>query len=69
MSSDSAPASRLDPRIRRVLPFLEAPVLGDVADRAQLLAEMNSPEGAAVLQAANAIHAFIDTEDNARRPG
>jgi len=69
MSPDSAPASRLDPRIRRVLPFLEAPVLGDVADRAQLLAEVDSPEGAAALEAVGAIHAFIDTEENAPSTG
>ena len=69
MSTDAAPESRLDPRIRRVLPMLTTPALGDVADRAQLLAELDGPEGRATLRAAQAVSELMDTEENASSAG
>jgi acetyl esterase len=61
--------ARLDPRIARVLTFLDPPVLGDVDDRDQLLAEVNAPEALAQREAARALHDLHDTEENAPSVG
>ncbi len=61
---------RLDPRIRRILPLIPNPVLEDVADREELLAEQTTSEAVAEREAARALQeALFDTEANAPSAG
>jgi len=69
MAQDIQADPRLDPRIKAVLaliPSLEAP---DAADRDQILAEANSPEGLAAMEAFRQMTEVFDTEDVAPSAG
>lgn len=69
MAADSANDPRIDPRIKALLaamPSLSAP---NVASREQLLAESNSAEGLAAVNAYRAMMAICDTEEAAPTTG
>jgi acetyl esterase len=69
MSLDIASDHRLDPRLRRILAFVPQANLGDVADRAELLAEANTPEAIVAREGFRAIQDACDSEENAPSAG
>jgi acetyl esterase len=69
MTPDIAHDERLDPRLRRLLEHFPTPTLGDVADRAQLLAEANTPEAIAGREAFQVMQDLCDTEEAAPSAG
>jgi acetyl esterase len=69
MLPDIAHDERLDPRLRRLLEHLPRSELGDVADRAELLAESNAPAAVAAREAFRGILDLCDTEDAAPSTG
>ena len=60
---------RIDPRIKALLGDLPSGPQSDVADRAELLAEANSPEGLAQRQLADMLMDSLDSEDLAPTAG
>ncbi len=69
MPYDVQSDGRLDPRLRAVLALVPVTELGDVADRAQLLAEATGPEAIAAALAAEEMMAFLDSEEVAPSKG
>ncbi|MFZ0249114.1 MAG: alpha/beta hydrolase fold domain-containing protein [Acidimicrobiales bacterium] len=69
MTPDLAHDRRLDPRIRRLLEHIPSAAPGDVADRAELLAEANTPEAIAARDAFRVFQDLCDTEDAAPQAG
>jgi acetyl esterase len=69
MPYDVQSDGRLDPRLKAVLSLVEVPELGDVADREQLLAEALSPAAVEAALAAEAMMAFLDSEEVAPSTG
>ena len=69
MALDIASDTRLDPRLRRFLEFLPSEPLRDVASREELLAEVATPEVAAMRQAMEGFFDFCDTEEVAPTAG
>jgi len=69
MTSDIAHDVRLDPRLRRMLELMPQTPLTDVADRAELLAEANSPAAVAGREAFRSILEMCDTEEAAPSAG
>ena len=69
MTHDIAHDARLDPRLRRMLGLMPQTPLGDVADRAELLAEANSPAALEGREAFRSIQEMCDTEEAAPSAG
>ena len=69
MGSKIAEDPRIDPRIKAVFMAPDRPSAGDVADRATLLAEANSPAALAAETAMSALFAACDNEINAPSQG
>ena len=69
MNPDIANDIRLDPRLRRMLELMPQTPLTDVADRAELLAEANSPAAVAGREAFRSIQEMCDTEEAAPSAG
>ena len=69
MTPESRADVRLDPRLRRMLELMPQTPLDDVADRAELLAEANSPAAVAGREAFRSIQEMCDTEDAAPSAG
>jgi acetyl esterase/lipase len=69
MAYDPESDERLDPRLKAILAFVPANALGDVADRAALLAEAATPEARAAQQLALDMMAFLDSEEVAPSAG
>jgi acetyl esterase len=69
MSPDIAHDARLDPRLRRMLELMPQTTLGDVGDRAELLAEANSPAAVEGREAFRSFQEMCDTEEAAPSAG
>ncbi len=69
MTTDIAHDPRLDPRLRRMLELMPQTPLADVGDRAELLAEANSPAAMEGREAFRVFQEMCDTEEAAPSAG
>ena len=69
MAHDIQADPRLDPRIRAILAMIPSVPATDAVDRAQMLAEAQSPEGVAAAEAMRQMSELFDSEETAPSAG